>query len=257
MDEESTTEEKRKPSSRSKYTLPVLIVSRSATISNQVRMALKTIGYGKLSTVSSHAQGIERLRGRNFTFVIFDAKASDMSALEFVKQAYEYDDEALLIAVSRNPKIDDVFNLLRSGARGFIVHPFTTEYVEEALESAFDGPPFSEAVLLAPDRNAALAGVVLNNLYRVSVLMRQGREFSSAAAEVERFKYSFSESVELARMFCEGGDDGVLRDRIIDDCVTRAETAASRLGRTRIKLKKEREQTQGPKSKGQRKRSGK
>lgn len=223
-----------------RYSSSVLVVSRSGTTNNQLRVTLKTCGYSKLIAANSHAMAIDRMRGRSFGLVLFDAKGTDMAGDEFVRQALDLGPEQILVAVSSDPKIDDVFNLLRCGARGFIAMPFSPESVEKVIDAAFEGPPFSQAVLQAPDRNAALSGVVLNNLYRVSVLLRQSREFESAKKEVERYKYSLSESVELARLFCEGGDDNVLREKICDDCLTRAEMASSRLGRTRIRLRKER-----------------
>ena len=180
------------------------------------------------------------MKGRNFEIVFFDAKSSDMPTIEFVKSAIELGDKAILIAMSGEPRIDDVFGMLRAGARGFVVMPFTINIVEDVILKAFEGLPFSEAVLMATDRNAALTGVVLNNLYRLSVMLRQSREFPSAARDVERYRVAFNESMELARMFCENGDDDALRDKIIDDCIARANVAATRLGRTRKKLQEKR-----------------
>ncbi|MCB0324811.1 MAG: hypothetical protein KDD69_14610 [Bdellovibrionales bacterium] len=219
----------------------VMVICRKGDHSHQIRMALKTLGFTNLTSVVSHGMGLERLKTRNFQFVVFDAKRTDMTPGEFVTQAAKVEEGLIMIAASTNPKIDDVFGLLRAGARGFLAMPFTAESLEGVVERAKEGPPFSEAVLQAPDRNAALSGVVLNNLYRLSVLMRQSRDFESAARELPRQKALFSESVELGLLFCEGGDDRIFRDRIIEDCVLRASAAASRLGRTRQRLRKERE----------------
>lgn len=222
----------------------VLVVSKNGNVSNQVRSALKSLGFAKLSAVGSHVQAIDRIRSRSFNLVIFEAAGVDMPALDFVKQCAELDASQLLIAVSGQPRIDDVFGLLRAGARGFIVPPFTVDSLEAVMLRADEGPPFSDAVLQAPDRNAALSSVVLNNLYRVATLLRQCREFESARRELERFRQALHEGVELARMFCERGNEEVLRDKIIEDCIARANTAASRLGRTRQRLQRERRQAQ-------------
>jgi DNA-binding response OmpR family regulator len=223
-----------------RHNINVLVISASGTTSNQIRGALKNIGFNKLSAIASHVGGLERMKGRNFEIVFFDAKSTDMPTIEFVKGAVNLRDNAILIAMSGEPRIDDVFGMLRAGARGFVVMPFTIKIVEDVIMKAFEGSPFSEAVLNAVDRNAALCGVVLNNLYRLSVMLRQAREFPSAAKDVDRYRVAFAESMELARMFCEGADDDVLRDRIIDDCIARANIAATRLGRTRKKLKEKR-----------------
>jgi DNA-binding response OmpR family regulator len=222
--------------------IPVLVICANGTVSNQVRQALKTVGFSMISAAPSHVTGVDRIKGRDFALILFDAVGSDMPALDFVTQAVGLDSNSTLIAISAEPRVDDVFGLLRNGARGFLALPFTVDTVEEVIMNASEGPPLSEAVLNAPDRNAALVGVVLNNLYKVSVLMRQAREFSSAARELQRQQYSLSESMDMARLFSEGGDD-LLLEKIVEGCINRANTASTRLGRTRKKLQKERSTT--------------
>ncbi len=221
--------------------IPVLVIAQNGTTSNQVRQALKTIGFSMISAAPTHVSGLDRIRGRDYGLVVFDASSTDMPALDFVTQAIGLDDSSFLIALSGEPRVDDVFGLLRAGARGFLALPFNVDTLEEIVMRATEGPPLSEAVLNAPDRNAALVGVVLNCVYKVSVLMRQSREFASAARELERQQYSLAESMDLARLFCEGGDDALL-EKIVDGCIARANTASTRLGRTRKKLQKERKQ---------------
>ena len=226
--------------SQSRAGIAVLVVFSNGTTSNQVRQALKTLGMTKISTAPSHVAGLDRVRTRTFPLIIHEAKSTDMPTLEFVEQVLQMDENTTIIPVSGEPRVDDIFGLLRAGARGYLALPFTVDTMEEVLTRAKEGPPLSEAVLTAPDRNAALVGVILNNLYRLSVVMRQSKEFESAAREVERQGYAFAESVELARLFCEGGEEALV-EKIIEACIARANTAATRLGRTRKKLRSARE----------------
>ncbi len=222
---------------RAHYT--VLVVCAQGSSSSQVRQAMKSLGFVQMSTAATHMQGIDKVKVRKFTHIIFDAKVTDMPTVDFVKQIIEMDGNTILIAISDQPKIDDVFSLLRAGGRGFIVPPFNTETLESVLERATEGPALSEAVLNAPDRNGAFTAIVLNNLYRLSVAMRQSKEFASAARDVRIYDYQFKESIELAQLFCDGTEND-LRDKIIEGCINRAKDAATRLGRLRKKLKKER-----------------
>ncbi len=226
---------------KARSNVAVMVISKSGQLSNQLRSTLKSIGFTKLTACSSHVAGIDRIKGRTYPLIVFEAQPTDMPTHDFVKQALELDPKSVLIAISNEPRIDDVFGLLRAGARGFVVSPFTIDALEMVIVRADEGPPMSDAILQAPDRNAALVAVVLNNLYRLTVLMRQSREFDSAKKDVGRYKCAFSESMELARMFCESGDEDVLRERVIEDCLSRANSASSRLGRTRQRLQKERE----------------
>ncbi len=223
----------------------VLVIARNGNVSNQIRACLKNLGFSKLSAVGTHVGGLDRIKSRTFHLVIFDAAGTDMAAAEFVREAMTLDAKQVLIALSSQPQIDDVFGLLRAGARGYVVSPFTIDSLEVVISRADEGPPFSEAVLQAPDRNAALVGLILNNLYRLSVLMRQAREYPSAVKEARRYQNALAESVDIAKMFCVNGDEVALRDRIVEDCIGRANTAASRLGRTRQKLQRDRAQPAG------------
>lgn len=217
----------------------VMVVCSNGSRSNQVRQALKTMGFSQISAAPSHISGLDRFRVRKFTHVIFDASASDMPTLEFVSQMLEMDEDTCLVAVSESPRVDDVFGLLRAGARHYLVTPFTVNSMEEVLAEASEGAPLSEAVLNAPDRNGALVGVILNNLYRQSVLMRQAREFETARRELENQTAKLHQAVDMAKLFCEGTDDELVNE-IVEGCIARANVAASRLGRTRKRLKNRR-----------------
>ncbi len=205
-------------------------------------MGLNNLGFRKVSQANSYSQAIDKLQDRNFQIIIFDAKIQNNSSHSFVKEVLHWDDRVVLIPVSANPQIDDVFGLLGSGARGYIVTPFTADSLSAAVERALDEEPLNEVILQAPDRNAALVGLVLNSLYRFSVVARQSREFASAKHDLETFRKNFHENVNLAKLFCEGGEKTFL-DKLMEACLERSQNAASRLGRTRKRLKRSRQKS--------------
>lgn len=223
----------------------VLVVVNNSNTSRQIRQAMKSLGFSQISSVATHIAAFDRGQGRHFTHVIFDAKGTDMPGMAFVDRFIKYEPEVVMIAVSDQPRIDDVFGLLRCGARGFIVPPFTVEVLESVLLQATEGPALSDAVLNAPDRNGAFTAVILNNLYRLSVSMRQAREFASAVRDAEVYNYQLRESMEMAQLFCEG-DESDLREKIVEGCINRAKDASTRLGRLRKRLKRDRSEDDGP-----------
>ncbi len=222
---------------RSKF--QVMVVSSKGAASSQIRQALKSLGFTQITAAPSHGQALERARSRNFTHIFFDAAPTDMPPLEYVSKTLEMEQNVIMIAISDQPKIDDVFALLRTGARSFLVPPFNLDSLEAILVQATERPALSDAVLSAPDRNAAFAAVILNNLYRLSVSMRQAREFASAQRDVRVYDCALRESMEMAQIFCEGSDTD-LRDKIVEGCINRSKDASTRLGRLRKKLRKER-----------------
>lgn len=218
----------------------VLVVCSNGERSSQLRQCMKTLGFGEVSAAPNHTESIERFKFRKFTHVMFDAASKEMPVYDFVKLLLDLDEECILIAVSESPRVDDVFGLLRSGARHFLVVPFTIDALEDVLLEASEGPPLSEAVLNAPDRNTALTGVILNTLYRQTVLMRQAREYPTAARELEWQTRKLEQSIDMAKMFCEGDDDALV-EALVEGCIARANVAATRLGRTRKKLRSKRQ----------------
>lgn len=206
-----------------------------------LRQSLVSLGFDSISGAQTHAQGLERIQTRTFPLIIFEAGATNIPTREFAIAARRLDEDSTLIALSGAPRIDDVFELLKVGARSFLVTPFTTETLEEVIGRAVLGPPFSDAILDAADRDAALAALILNNLYRLATAMRHHRDFASYSGHVSQYRSALLESTELAKLFSLGGD-AVLREKIVEACIVRAQTAATRLGRTRKRLQLKRVQ---------------
>lgn len=220
--------------------LPVLVVFASTTAVAQMKTVLNSLGFIKQTVAQTHVKALERIRQRNFHLVVFDAKGTDMPAMEFAKAAIGLDSNMLILPVSKEPGVDDVFGMLKIGAKGFIVDPFTADSVERELERAHHGPPLSMAVLEAKDRNAALVSMILHALYRLCHLMQLARRYQKAERDRDEQRQAFIDSVELANLFCDGGPE-VLREAIVEACIKRANVAATRLGRTRRKLRTKRE----------------
>lgn len=217
----------------------VLLVFVNQNTLMQLRQCLNSLGYRHIMQSSSHYNALERMRERSFSLVFFEASSSNVKAADFVHSARKLDDKSLLIAVSGAPRVDDVFGLLREGARHYIVLPFDVDSVEHVLLSAQEGPPLSDTVLHATDRNVSLATVVINGLDQLAVGMRQARTFPLAVSELGERKRRWREALDLALMFCDG-PQAALRERIIEACIARASQASTRLGRTRRKLRQER-----------------
>ncbi|MFN8390678.1 MAG: response regulator [Bdellovibrionota bacterium] len=222
---------------------PILIVLRDGELTAHLKRSLKEIGFNNVSSTNNHGQGLERMKGRNFSLVFFDAVETNMQAVHFVKSVRQFEKEALLIALSARPSIDDVFENLRAGARSFIVIPFATDILEDVIIKAVEGPPFSEAVFEATDRNTALVNIVLNDLDSLTVSMRHLRAFPGAINDVDHFRAALEDSMKLARTFAEGGDIALI-ERIIDTCISRATFGATRLGRVRRRLQRKRNRAQ-------------
>lgn len=213
----------------------VLMIEPEISVKHNLRQTLLDLGYGQVSEVPDHFQAIKKLQERNFSHIIFEAKKTTMPPLEFVIKALEMDERLILIASSWDPNIDDVFNLLIHGAKGYLVKPFTQDTLDDAVVMATKGEPISESILYAKDRNEALASLVLTALDKLAVAMRQAQQFETAQREIPRRKMNLERAIDIGRTFADGGPIALV-DSILEFCVERSTGPATHLGRLRKRL---------------------
>src|SRR5690606_13785898 len=136
-------------------------------------------------------------------------KKTNMPPRDFVVKALEYDENIILIPTSHEPNVDDVFELLVLGAKGYLCEPFTADSVERAIANATKGEPIAESVKMAKDRNEALVAIMMGGLDRVATVLRQATKFDTAKREIPRMMHAFRGSTELAKTFAKGGEDAL------------------------------------------------
>lgn len=213
----------------------VLVVDGDALDRNNLRSALKSLGYGGIADAPSHLAAMEKLGERNFSHVIFDAREIDCPVREWLTKVLVVEPLAVAIPTSSDPSIDDVFDLLVAGARGYLCKPFTIDTVDQAILAATKGEPFSEAILTARDRNEALVAILMSNLDRAAAMFRQAEKFETAARDLTPAIMALRRSADLARTFAKGGDPAFLEE-LERFCIERSRGPASRLGRLRKRL---------------------
>lgn len=214
----------------------VLIVESEPNDRNNMRTTIKNLGYGGVSDVPNHLQALEKVQGRRFTHIIFDAKKTNMPTNEFLKKVLEIDSQTIAIPSSYQPNVDDVFDLLIMGARGYLCKPFTSDTLELAIAMATKGDPIADAVLQAKDRNEALVAIMMSSLDKAATVMRQALQFETARREIPRAVSTLRRSAELAKTFAKGGDNGLM-EALEKFCIERGKGPATRLGRLRKRLK--------------------
>lgn len=212
----------------------VLVIDPESQIRSQARTMLRSIGCGEVASATDHAAGLQTFMENYFTHIIFDARDSEMPAAEFLNKVIDLDEQIVAIPSSYEPSVDDVFNLLISGAQGFLVKPFTTTSLEESILLATKGEPISDVLLNAKDRNQALAAFAMTALDKAAIMMRQAQQFQTAQRDLPDSIFKFKKAMEMGKLFSKGGDQG-LREACINFCLDRADGPASRLGRARKK----------------------
>jgi DNA-binding NarL/FixJ family response regulator len=213
----------------------VLIVEADAMERNNLRAAIKTLGYGGVSDAPNHAVALERMTQRKFTHIIFDAKKTNMPTKDFLCKVLEMDRETIAIPSSFEPNVDDVFDLLIVGAKGYLCKPFTADTVEASIVMATKGEPIADAVLQAKDRNEALVAIMMGSLDKAATILRQAQQFETAKREIPRAFATLRRSADLAKTFAKDGEQGLI-EALERFCIERGKGPATRLGRLRRRL---------------------
>lgn len=213
----------------------VLIVEPDSLERNNLRTALKSLGYGTVADSPSHLLALEKFNDRKFTHVVFDAKKTNYPLRDWLIKVLEFDSDIIAIPSSANPNVDDVFDLLVVGAKGYLCKPITMESVEQSMIMATKGEPMSEAVLQAKDRNEALVAIMMSSLDKFANTYRQSQQFETAKRELPRLFGGLRRSSELAQTFAKGGQEGLL-EALQTFCIERSNGPATRLGRLRKRL---------------------
>lgn len=222
-------------SSAERQRASVLVVEADNQERHNLRNALKTLGYGGIGDAPNHSTALERMGERKFTHIIFDAKKTTMPAKEFLQKVFEADNSIIAIPSSTEPNVDDVFDLLIIGAKGYLVKPFTADTVDQAIVSATKGEPIADAVLQAKDRNEALVAIMMSSLDKAAIILRQAAQFETAKREIPKALVRLRRAAELARTFAKDGDGGLVT-ALEKFCIERSKGPASRLGRLRKRL---------------------
>jgi len=217
----------------------VLVIDPDAIERNNYRTALKQLGYGGVSDCPNHLSAFEKLEQRHFSHVIFVARDSNMPVKDFVQKILEAHPKMVCIPASSQPNVDDVFDLLIMGAKGYLVKPFTMDSLDDAVVNATKGEPISDAVLQAKDRNGALVAIVMQSLDRAATTLRQAQQFETARREVPRNIMALRRASDLAHTFAKDGAEGLL-EALEEFCIERSKGPATRLGRLRKRLKTKR-----------------
>ena len=215
----------------------VMIVESDSVERNNLRTALRSLGFGSLSDAPNHMAALEKMEDRRFSHVIFEAKKTNMPTKEFLHKVFESYPECIAIPSSFEPDVDDVFDLLIMGAKGYLVKPFTVDSVDQALLNATKGEPISDAVLQAKDRNEALVAICMGALDKTATLIRQSYQFDTAKREVPKAMAMFQRAADLAKTFAKGGSDGLL-ESLEKFCIERSKGPATKLGRLRKRIHK-------------------
>ncbi len=114
----------------------ILVLDDSPTMQRIIINTLNKAGYETVDTASDGEEGLKKLAAdKSYDLILTDWNMPTMTGIDFL-QALKADDAIkhipVVMVTSRNVK-EDILLAIKSGARDYIVKPFTPEAIKEKI----------------------------------------------------------------------------------------------------------------------------
>jgi two-component system response regulator AtoC len=119
----------------SREKLRLLIVDDEENMRHMLGSLLRPQGY-LVDEAENGTAALERLKGREYDFILCDVRMPDMDGMEFLQQAGSLLDKSTVIMMSAYGSLDMAIEAMKLGAYDFISKPFKTDEVLLALRKA-------------------------------------------------------------------------------------------------------------------------
>lgn len=119
--------------------ISILIVDDFPTMRRIVRSLLKELGFTNVEEAEDGQQGLDKLRGGDFKFVVSDWNMPNLDGLEMLKtiRADSNLKHLPVLMVTAEAKKENIIAAAQAGANGYVVKPFTAATLEEKLNKIF------------------------------------------------------------------------------------------------------------------------
>lgn len=121
-------------------TMKILVVDDFPTMRRIIKNLLKDLGFENVDEAEDGAQGLEKLRGGSFEFVVSDWNMPNMDGLTMLQNIRADPNLAKLpvLMVTAEAKKENIIAAAQAGANGYVVKPFTAATLEEKLNKIFE-----------------------------------------------------------------------------------------------------------------------
>jgi PAS domain S-box-containing protein len=111
----------------------ILVVDDEPDIIQLCTRLLKSYGYEILS-VDSGQKAIDYLEKQGFELVLADIRMPDVDGLDVLRVAKELDPDIAVVMITGYGTMENAIEALRAGAQGFVLKPFTSEELLNAVK---------------------------------------------------------------------------------------------------------------------------
>lgn len=124
--------------SMNKGEISVLLVDDHMPMRSLLESALRKMGVNNILHAKNAERALKEFRTKKPDLVFLDINMPDMNGLDVLKEIIEIEKDAFVAMVSGENTVSNVKQAISSGAKGFIVKPYTLAKVLGVMKK-FDG----------------------------------------------------------------------------------------------------------------------
>lgn len=120
--------------------MKILVVDDFPTMRRIIRSLLKELGFNNVDEAEDGQEGLAKVNGGGFEFVVSDWNMPNLNGLDMLKQirANAATSTLPVLMVTAEAKKENIVAAAQAGANGYIVKPFTAATLEEKLNKIFE-----------------------------------------------------------------------------------------------------------------------
>lgn len=118
--------------------LRALIVDDDALIRSYLSSTLRQLGCQNITEARSEPDALSASARQTPDIIFLDIELEGSSGLDLIAQLLQQHPGLCIVMLSGNGTLDNVRAAIASGASGFIVKPFTTAKIKQALQNAHE-----------------------------------------------------------------------------------------------------------------------
>jgi two-component system chemotaxis response regulator CheY len=119
--------------------MKILVVDDMVTMRKIVRNILKQLGFANTDEAENGEEGLQKLRGGSYSFVVSDWNMPVMTGIEMLRaiRADEKLKSIPVLMVTAEAQQSNLIEAVQAGVSNYIVKPFTAETMQEKIGKIF------------------------------------------------------------------------------------------------------------------------
>lgn len=120
-------------------TMKILVVDDMSTMRRIVKNILKQLGYANVEEAENGEEGLTKLKGGGFGFVVSDWNMPVMTGIDMLRaiRADEAIKKTPVLMVTAEAQQENLVEAVKAGVSNYIVKPFTAETLQEKINKIF------------------------------------------------------------------------------------------------------------------------